>query len=324
MGYYSETSGGGVIGDASTQVAGGAGETSHALVQRGVPSLVMADGPAGLRLERVYTLTARGEAHAAAADAAGTKYYQYATAIPIGTALAQSWNETLVFDIGVLVGHEMERFGVQIWLAPALNIHRSPLCGRNFEYYSEDPLLSGRMGAALVRGVQSHPNCAAAIKHFACNNQETNRYTSNSVLRQRALREIYLKPFEICVREARPRTVMTAYNLVNGEHASSSVELLTYVLRDEWGFDGFVMSDWFVTGIGTAPDEPAQSARYASAAGHVRAGNDVTMPGSVQDLREILAAVDNPTHAYPLTRADLQRSAMHLLAQVLALAPMKQ
>lgn len=272
----------------------------------------------------MYTLTDRGEAHAAAADAAGTKYYQYATAIPIGTALAQSWNETLVFDIGVLVGHEMERFGVQIWLAPALNIHRSPLCGRNFEYYSEDPLLSGRMGAALVRGVQSHPNCAAAIKHFACNNQETNRYTSNSVLRQRALREIYLKPFEICVREARPRTVMTAYNLVNGEHASSSVELLTYVLRDEWGFDGFVMSDWFVTGIGTAPDEPAQSARYASAAGHVRAGNDVTMPGSVQDLREILAAVDNPTHAYPLTRADLQRSAMHLLAQVLALAPMKQ
>ena len=323
-----------VIGNAASLVAGAAGETTGYLKNLGVPSVVMADGPAGIRLSRQYTLegeTAKGktsleqsdiiyaltpeeiEAMSAAAESAPkdeTVYYQNCTAIPIGTALAQSWSEEVMEICGDIVGKEMELFGIQIWLAPALNIQRSPLCGRNFEYYSEDPLVSGLAAAAVTRGVQKHPGCVTTIKHFACNNQETNRYFSNSHVSERALREIYLKGFEICVKNAMPGCIMTSYNLINGEHACNSQDLLTSVLRDEWGYEGVVMTDWLVTG---GMGKKGNIYPCASAAGDVKAGNDLTMPGLRSDKADILDALNNESHPYCLTRADLQTCALRVM-----------
>lgn len=321
-----------VIGNAASTVAGAAGETTGRLEDLGLPVLVMADGPAGLRLSPDYVLSggkAKGrpslggdmllvyspEERAAMAGepAPGETYYQYCTAIPIGTGIAQSWNDALAEQCGRLVGEEMEQFGVHIWLAPALNIMRSPLCGRNFEYYSEDPLLSGRMAAGITRGVQGRPGRAVTIKHYACNNQETNRYFSNSNVSERAMREIYLKGFEICVKEARPRFLMTSYNLINGEHACNRRDLLTDILRDEWGFEGVVMTDWLVTG-GMGPQ--GEKWPCASAAGNVRSGNDITMPGMPSDKRDILAALAESGHPYALTKAYLQQCAIRVLEQI--------
>ena len=329
-----------VIGNASISVAGAAGETTQQLKELGTPTLVMADGPAGLRLSPTYecvdgtirsTASNFGEsfmmvlseeeraamAAAASEEAGGETYYQYCTAIPIGTGLAQSWNEELVKQCGDLVGKEMEQFGTHIWLAPAMNIFRSPLCGRNFEYYSEDPLLSGSIAAAMTLGVQAHKGCATTIKHFACNNQETNRYFSNSHVSERALREIYLKGFEICVKHSQPHFIMTSYNLINGEHACNSKDIQTYTLRDEWGFAGVVMTDWLVTGgMGTSGEKwPC-----ASAAGNVKAGNDITMPGIPSDKNDMLKALEDPTHPYALSRAELQLSAKRVLEMILKLA----
>ncbi|KXT77568.1 beta-glucosidase [Streptococcus sp. DD13] len=347
IGQFSTQAGTSVVGNASEKVAGGAGETTHFNRAYQIPEFVMADGPAGLRLSRRYTLqdgkpVSRDQSFKAAYQEALTAeelaqsglavsplqeqsedeilYYQYCTAFPIGTALAQSWNTDLAHQLGDLVGSEMDLFGIDIWLAPALNIHRSPLCGRNFEYFSEDPLLSGKMAAAMVQGVQSHPGRLVTIKHFAANNQETNRYNSNSVLSQRALREIYLKGFEICVKEADPKVVMTSYNLINQEHASQEKDLLVSTLRDEWGFTGFVMSDWFVTG-GMETGEEKYPVAFAS--GHVKAGNDLTMPGGKRDLEDILGALDQADVPYPLTRAELQAAASHILAVMLEVSQAK-
>ena len=329
-----------VIGNASISVAGAAGETTQQLKELGTPTLVMADGPAGLRLSPTYecvdgtirsTASNFGEsfmmvlseeeraamAAAASEEAGGETYYQYCTAIPIGTGLAQSWNEELVKQCGDLVGKEMEQFGTHIWLAPAMNIFRSPLCGRNFEYYSEDPLLSGSIAAAMTLGVQAHKGCATTIKHFACNNQETNRYFSNSRISERALREIYLKGFEICVKHSQPHFIMTSYNLINGEHACNSKDIQTYTLRDEWGFAGVVMTDWLVTGGMGASGEKWPC---ASAAGNVKAGNDITMPGIPSDKNDMLKALEDPTHPYALSRAELQLSAKRVLEMILKLA----
>lgn len=327
-----------VIGNASSTVAGAAGETTAILNILGVPSLVMADGPAGLRLSQSYVLKdgqAKGGmslggdmmkiytaeelaamASAAKEDPRQTTYYQYCVAIPIGTAIAQSWNDSLAESLGDLVGIEMEQFGIQIWLAPALNIHRSPLCGRNFEYYSEDPLVSGKMAAAITRGVQKHPGCATTIKHFACNNQETNRYFSNSIVSMRAMREIYLKGFEICVKESQPHFIMTSYNLINGEHACNWRKLQTDILRNEWGFQGVVMTDWLVTG---GMGRKGRKWPCASAAGNVKAGNDITMPGIPADKRDILAALQDPDHPYALTRNHLLTCAGRILDKILVL-----
>ena len=328
-----------VIGNASISVAGAAGETTQQLKELGTPTLVMADGPAGLRLSPTYecvdgtirsTASNFGEsfmmvlseeeraamAAAASEEASGETYYQYCTAIPIGTGLAQSWNEELVKQCGDLVGREMEQFGTHIWLAPAMNIFRSPLCGRNFEYYSEDPLLSGSIAAAMTLGVQAHKGCATTIKHFACNNQETNRYFSNSHVSERALREIYLKGFEICVKRSQPHFIMTSYNLINGEHACNSKDIQTYTLRDEWGFAGVVMTDWLVTGGMGATGEKWPC---ASAAGNVKAGNDITMPGIPSDKTDMLKALEDPTHPYALSRAELQLSAKRVLEMILKL-----
>ena len=256
-------------------------------------------------------------AAAASEEAGGETYYQYCTAIPIGTGLAQSWNEELVKQCGDLVGKEMEQFGTHVWLAPAMNIFRSPLCGRNFEYYSEDPLLSGSIAAAMTLGVQAHKGCATTIKHFACNNQETNRYFSNSRVSERALREIYLKGFEICVKHSQPHFIMTSYNLINGEHACNSKDIQTYTLRDDWGFAGVVMTDWLVTGGMGASGEKWPC---ASAAGNVKAGNDITMPGIPSDKNDMLKALEDPTHPYALSRAELQLSAKRVLEMILKLA----
>ncbi|MBR3153963.1 MAG: glycoside hydrolase family 3 C-terminal domain-containing protein [Lachnospiraceae bacterium] len=330
-----------IIGNAATTVAGAAGETTGRLKDAGVPALVMADGPAGIRISKDYTLV-DGEAKgglslggdvmkvytdeelqaAVSAAMAGSneetqKYYQYCVAIPIGTAIAQSWNDSLAESLGDLVGKEMDTFGVQIWLAPALNIHRSPLCGRNFEYYSEDPLISGKMAAAITKGVQKYPGHATTIKHFACNNQETNRYFSNSIVSTRAMREIYLKGFEICVKESQPHFIMTSYNLINGVHSCNRKDLITDILRNEWGFKGVVMTDWLVTGGMTINEGEKWPA--ASAAGNVKAGNDITMPGIPADKADMEDALANPEHPYALTRNDLLACAERVLEKILQL-----
>ncbi len=297
-----------VIGSASDTVAGAAGETAGILSGQGIAPLVMADGPAGLRLSRRYT---KDEAGAHAIDdgmpesvmelmpapaafvmkhlgknkkARGEIYEQYCTALPIGTAVAQSWNPGFAQQCGDIAGDEMERFGVQLWLAPALNIHRDIRCGRNFEYFSEDPLISGKMAAAITNGVQSHPGCGTTVKHFAANNQETNRYSSNSQVSERALRELYLKGFEIAVRESQPHALMTSYNLINGVHASERYDLIENVLRAEFGFMGIVMTDWIVALLNRRGSRyPAPDAAKIAAA-----GNDLVMPGGPGDLKAML------------------------------------
>ena len=325
-----------MIGNASFHVAGAAGETTGRLEELGVEPIVMADGPAGIRVSQEYRLEGENaialtsnldfslmeesgekpEGKDAAKDLpeGSEVFYQYCTAIPIGTALAQSWNDDLCRKCGDIVGEEMELFGVNLWLAPAMNIMRNPRCGRNFEYFSEDPLISGMTAAAITEGVQKHEGCGTTIKHFCCNNQETNRYFSNSILSERALREIYLKGFEICVTSSQPRTLMTSYNLINGEHACSRRDLVTDVLRDEWGFDGFVMTDWLVTG-GMGPG--GEKHPCASAAGCIRAGNDVVMPGIQPDYDDILNALKDEKHPYHLTRAILQQDAERVLRMCL-------
>ena len=329
-----------VIGSACTLIAGGAGETTGQLQELHLDALSMTDGPAGIRVSTEYTLengkpksavsslslegmeTAAAESQAASSlqepEQEDTHYYQYCTAIPIGTALAQSFNPETARICGDLVGEEMEMFGAALWLAPALNIQRSPLCGRNFEYFSEDPLVSGKVAAAITRGVQSHKGCGTTIKHFAANNQETNRYTSNSVIGERALREIYLKGFEIAVKESAPEAIMTSYNLLNGEHACNSRDLLTAVLRDEWAYQGMVMTDWYVTT--KMMYDPRSLHPEASAAGCVRAGNNVTMSGMPSDREDIEKALENAEHPYPLNRAYLQECAKPVLEEVLRLA----
>ena len=225
-------------GVANTGVMGGRGN------RYAIPPIATGDGPAGLRL------------HA--------KHGVPTTAFPVATALACTWNTSLVEEVGKAGALECKENNIQIWLTPALNIHRSPLCGRNFEYYSEDPLVAGKMAAAMVRGIQSQ-NVVATPKHFAANNKETNRFESDSIMSERALREIYLKGFEICVKESAPKMIMTSYNLINGVHTSESAELLQGILRGEWGYGGMLTTDW------------SNTAKHYK---EVKAGNDIRMPSS--------------------------------------------
>jgi beta-glucosidase len=239
-------------------IPGQAGETVST-IEKIDKYLTLVDGPAGLRITKRYEVVERDENN----EIKNTKvYHQYATAIPSATALAQSFNEELLEIIGNVVGNEMDIFNAHLWLAPALNIHRNILNGRNFEYYSEDPLLSGKMAAAITRGVQRHKNRGTTIKHFACNGQEMNRFNSNSILSERALREIYLKGFKIAIEESNPISLMTSYNLINGKHSSERRDLLIDVVRIEWGYNGLIMSDWYTSNqikIGNA-NQPSQNA----------------------------------------------------------------
>ena len=231
------------LGVAST---GGMGN----LAKYGIPTPMTADGPAGLRILPRTGVTA--------------------TAFPVETTLACTWNLELVQKIGVAAALECKENNIAMWLAPALNIHRSPLCGRNFEYFSEDPFVSGKMAAAIVKGVQSQ-GVVATPKHFACNNKEINRMESDSILSERALREIYLKGFEICVKESDPKLIMTSYNVINGIRASESVELITGILRNEWGYKGLVTTDWW---------------NHANKRAEVSAGNDIRMPSTTNDTKK--------------------------------------
>lgn len=286
-GNISETTS--TLGAAGVKVPGSAGETTEALYDKyGIPVLVMADGPAGIRLQQSYevdretdSVYAVGVLGALENGFLGNRerhenadvYYQFCTAFPVGTAMAQSWNVELMEAFGAHIAEEMQEFHVNLWLAPGLNIHRNPLCGRNFEYYSEDPLVSGAMAAAVTRGVQRNHACGVTIKHFACNNQEDNRMGVNVKITERTLREIYLKGFEIAVKKGKPVAVMSSYNLINGVHAANSHDLCTKILRQEWGFDGVVMSDWNTT-------VPADGSIPWKC---VEAGNDMIMPGSIED-----------------------------------------
>ena len=299
------------LGAAGIRVPGSAGETTHALEQPyGIRALIMADGPAGIRLHQSYEVDADlGKVYGKSVLGAlengylepmqkhenARTYYQFCTAIPVGTLLAQSWNVELIKEVGEMIGHEMELFHVTLWLAPGMNIHRNPLCGRNFEYYSEDPLLAGMMASAMTLGVQKVPGCGTTIKHFACNNQEDNRMGSDSILSERALREIYLKGFEIAVKDAQPMSIMTSYNLINGVHAANCYDTCTKAARDEWGFAGAIMTDWTTTNV--------QIQGECTAAGCMRAGNDMVMPGLPEDHENIKKELAEGT----LTMAELKR-----------------
>ena len=277
---------GGNLGAAGISVPGSAGETHRCAVDKGLASIVLADGPAGLRLMKYYHVNEGsivsmpfefslegGLFYDDSRELPGERYYQYCTAIPVGTLLAQTWNQELIREVGAMIGTEMEHFGVTLWLAPGMNIHRNPLCGRNFEYYSEDPYVSGMIAAAMTEGVQSNYGCGTTIKHFACNNQEDNRMGSDSVVSERALREVYLKGFEIAIRQAQPMSIMTSYNLINGVHAANNYDLCTESARNEWGFKGAIMTDWTTTEQGD----------NCTASGCMRAGNDLVMPGCFGD-----------------------------------------
>ncbi len=281
---------GGNLGAAGISVPGSAGETNGCALDKNLASIVLADGPAGLRLMKYYNVEdgkilskpfsfslEGGIFCPDTGEEPGERYYQYCTAIPVGTLLAQTWDCGLIREVGRMVGGEMEEFGVTLWLAPGMNIHRNPLCGRNFEYYAEDPLLAGKIAAAMTDGVQSVPGCGTTIKHLTCNNQEDNRMGSDSIVSERALREIYLRGFEIAVKESQPMSIMTSYNLLNGVHVANNHDICTDVVRSEWGFAGVIMTDWTTTEQGAD----------CTASGCMRAGNDLVMPGAFCDKENL-------------------------------------
>lgn len=247
------------------------------LEKYGIPNVMTADGPAGFRVNKETGVTT--------------------TAFPCATLIACTWNPDFAYLVGVTGVREVKENNMGVWLTPALNIHRNPLCGRNFEYFSEDPLISGKMAAAEVRGIQSQ-HIAASVKHLCCNNKETNREHSDSIVSERALREIYLKGFEICVKEASPWTIMSSYNLVNGTKASENYDLLTNVLRGEWGFGGMVTSDWY---------------NQASHPAEIKAGNDLKMPlGEHEKVSKALQSGE-------LQRADIEQCVKHILEMIVKL-----
>ncbi|MCQ2146192.1 MAG: glycoside hydrolase family 3 C-terminal domain-containing protein [Bacteroidales bacterium] len=259
----------------------GAAGTTQAIKRLGIPQTVVSDGPAGLRIDPTRP---------------GDPNTYYCTGYPVGTVLACTWDVNLVEELLKTMGNEVKEYGADVLLAPGQNIHRSPLCGRNFEYFSEDPILSGKISAAYVKGIQAN-GVGTSIKHFMANNQEINRQENDAHISQRALREIYLKNFEITVKESDPWTIMSSYNKANGKYTQQNHDLLTTILRDEWGYKGIVMTDW-----GAKADTPAA----------VHAGNDLMEPGSTQESQRVIDAVKNGT----LDVADLDRNVKRLLEYI--------
>ena len=303
-------------------VPGAVGHTTTDYIEQGIPNRELCDGPAGLRIQRRSTINKKGKIKAVDASISLYEFlpnalrrfllgnpekeqmlYQFVTGFPVAAAVAQTWNTPLAEEIGRAVSAEMTEYGVTWWLAPALNIVRNPLCGRNYEYYSEDPLLSGKFAAAVTRGVQETPGNFVTIKHFAANNQEENRYYMSADLDERTLREVYLRGFEIAVRESHPKAVMSAYNRINGVYCANNAELCTDILRGEWGFDGIVMTDWLSTGEDRADE-----------AGCLNAGVDLIMPGGKKVVKTLLKAHEEER----LSDDVLRRSSGRVLEQILS------
>lgn len=318
----------GYVGPCHNTAFGAAGSSTSALLKKGIDNMTMSDGPQGINLQlcspdprqnffspqalpesvtlgkrsllsRIMNPSPRGN---------GSDYYQFCTAWPCQTLVCQTWNTDLIEEVGSATGREMLEYGIVFWLAPAMNIHRNPLCGRNFEYCSEDPLLSGKTAAALSKGAQSHSGCYATIKHFACNNLENSRNRSSSNLDERSLREIYLKGFRIAVEEGGAKAVMSSYNKVNGVYTANSHDLLTKVLRNEWGFEGIVMTDWFGTGHHEASDAKGCAS-----------GNDILMPGTPLAYKNVLKAIKRGE----VSRYDIESCARRLIRAALESNVMK-
>ncbi len=302
-------------------VMGAAGRTCTKLLKKGIPNIVLSDGPAGLNVNQSVVIMKDGtprypdglpadwkwgwlkrfERFVKAKPGKGRPVYRYMTAWPSETVQAQTWDLDLLEEVGRTVGREMLEIGVSVWLAPGLNIHRNPLCGRNFEYYSEDPLVSGKMASAITRGVQGCGGVGVTVKHFCCNNQEDNRNRVSENVSQRALREVYLRAFRIAVTEGKPWCVMSSYNKVNGVYVCNSWDFCTGVLREEWGFDGVVMSDW------NATDQCSHSQA-------INASNDLIMPGN----KGVKKALQKALKEGMLDRQALNTSAGRILEMIFA------
>lgn len=290
----------GILGGGGMKVPGAAGETADLYEKYGIPPISLSDGPAGIRI-----------AQKVKNDEGEVTRMQLCTAFPVGSLLACSWDPEVLGRMGSGVAAEMQEYGVELWLAPGMNIHRNPLCGRNFEYFSEDPLVSGFCAASMTRALQKQ-GVGVTVKHFAGNNQETQRTNSNDIVSQRALREIYLRGFELAVKESQPFAIMTSYNDINGMPAANNYDLTTAVLRDEWGFKGLVMTDW-----GGGISKPALS---------ICCGNDMIQPGGEAVVEEIATALASEEatvnrgladYAEKLTIGQLQAAGVHILSVIL-------